>query len=209
MSNNRNVRAITAILTALLILPSSAVAGVHHKFVSSVSALSDADSTYLRPPPNEPPPPPPPGEALLSDRSSSKSVGDAEGARNLHQFNAEGARAEQVLSLPQVIHVRTGLVQTAKREDRANRFDNCDELQPGDYFEYDDSTIEAPESRDPEIQAPSTSGAYSGNAAPGGFIPLNPRGVIVRPGAGGPIPPTSPLLTPPPGSAAMPGVWPR
>jgi hypothetical protein len=59
------------------------------------------------------------------------------------------------------------------------------------------------------MQEPLTSGSSSGQAAPGGFIPLNPRGVIVRPGRGGPIPPTSPLLTPPPGSAAMPGVWPR
>ena len=60
---------------------------------------------------------------------------------------------------------------------------------------------------DPDVQLPSSTPPVGVTASRGGFIPLNPRGITVLPGERSPIPPTSPLLTTPPGSAAMPYVW--
>ena len=61
---------------------------------------------------------------------------------------------------------------------------------------------------DPDLQLPSTArGPVGVTGLHGGFIPVNPLGVTALPGERSPIPPTSPLLTPPPGSAAMPYVW--
>jgi hypothetical protein len=97
-----------------------------------------------------------------------------------------------------------------KLEDQAKPFDNYDELTSRDYFDDENNQFEPPRNYDPEVQVSPLNQDSSGrSAAPGGYIPVDPRGIIVTPGSGSPIPPTSPLLTPPRGSAAMPNVWPR
>jgi hypothetical protein len=82
-------------------------------------------------------------------------------------------------------------------------------LRPRDYSDDDNTRIEPSEDEPlndyPNVQAPSVTWDSS-RIAPlrGGFVPLDPRGITVRPGDRSPIPPTSPLLTPPSGTAAMP-----
>jgi hypothetical protein len=98
---------------------------------------------------------------------------------------------------------------TANSEDRANSFNDYDELTPRYYLDDGNNQFEPPQNYDPEVQAPAPNDDSSGGSAPpGGFIPVDPRGIVVTPGSGSSIPPTSPLLTPPRGSAAMPNVWP-
>jgi hypothetical protein len=94
MSNIRSLIAITFMVTAFLILPSCAPAGVHHKFISSRSALPDAGSIYLLPPRNEPPPPPPPHEDPLIISISFNSAAHPEGSPNVQRFEVEAQYCE-------------------------------------------------------------------------------------------------------------------
>jgi hypothetical protein len=52
---------------------------------------------------------------------------------------------------------------------------------------------------------PSQGGSAVSRPTQGGFLPLVPGRIVVRPETTGPIPSTSPMLTPPQGSMVMPG----
>ena len=223
-SKRRNVITMIAIVTlGLMLRPSAVLAKAHRKqdgWRSDAAASSNeghgaAISPVILPPPDEPPPPPPPSEDLLSEYSSNKSAEDFRRSVNLHGFNAEAGCAQRVLDLPQLLAFHDQVVPTAHSKHQASPFDDYDELRPRDYSDDDNTPIEPSddeprEDYDPNVQAPSASRDFSHMAPPsGGFIPLDPRGITVRPGDRSPIPPTSPLLTPPSGTAAMPDGWRR
>jgi hypothetical protein len=222
-SERRNVITMIAIGTlGLMLRPSAVLAKALRKsegWRSDAAASSNegrgaAISPVILPPPDEPPPLPPPSEELLSEYSSDKS-GDSRHSVNLHGFNAEAGCAQRVLDLPQLLAFHDQVVPIAQREYQASPFDDYDELRARDYSDDDNTPIEPSddeprEDYDPNVQAPSASRDFSRMAPPsGGFIPLDPRGITVRPGDRSPIPPTSPLLTPPSGTAAMPDGWRR
>jgi hypothetical protein len=161
--------------------------------------------SLILPPPNEPPPAPPRGEDLLLDYAhSSVELGETNLCNSIGQ-----AECGNVLELPRSIFVERHRLLAVNHEYKANRHINHERLRrkyseedvdewppedgpPSDYER--DLKLPPPE---PAPLEPST----------GGFIPLNPRGITVRPGERSPFPPTSPLLTTPPGAAAMPYVW--
>jgi hypothetical protein len=217
----RSVIAIAAIsMTTLTLRPGVALAAAPHRKcvrgkskIGAIATLSHADTTSLAilPPPHEPPPPPPPpGEGTSSDWSSGKSAGGVETSRNPPAVGREAEDGDRVLKLPQVLPAHSRMFMTAKSEDQANPFNNYDELTPCEYFDDENNQPEPPQNYNPDVQAsPPNHDPSRRSAAPGGYIPVDPRGIVVTPGSASPIPPTSPLLTPPRGSAAMPNVWPR
>jgi hypothetical protein len=218
-SKLRNLMTMVAILAlGLMLRPSAVLAKAHRKsegWRSDAAAISHgghgtAILPVILPPPDEPPPPPPPSEDLRSEYSSDESAGDFGRSVNLRGFNAEAGCAERVLDLPQLLAFHDHVVATAHPKHQASPFDDYDELRPRDYSDDDNTRIEPSEDEllkdyDPNVQAPSATWDSS-RIAPlrGGFVPLDPHGITVRPGDRSPIPPTSPLLTPPPGTAAMP-----
>jgi hypothetical protein len=91
-----------------------------------------------------------------------------------------------------------------------NPFENYDELPSGDRSQDENNQLEPPQNYDPRVQAPSLNDDPTSMSPPqGGYVPVDPRGIVIRPGSRSPILPSSPLLMAPPGSAAMPNVWPR
>jgi hypothetical protein len=180
----------------------------------TASSLEDRRATtvpLILPPPNEPPPPPPPSEDLLRDYSSVDLV-DSRPPVNLSNFNGEGACADGVLELPQSLVFRRQRLLVASYDHRPGRRAKYGTLRR-EYSDNDANQTGTQEDEpgmdyDPDVQlSPSTRGPVGVTGSRGGFIPLNPRGITVLPGERSPIPPTSPLLTTPPGSAAMPYVW--
>lgn len=202
----------------------------------TASSLEDRATTVplILPPPNEPPPPPPPSENLLNDYSSVDLVNSRPPA-NLGKFNEDAECADRVLELPQSLVFRRQRLLVASYDHRPGRGAKYDRPRR-DYSEHDanqtgtqedepgidnDPDVGTQEDQpgmgyedepgmgyDPDVQLPSTTrGPVGVTGSHGGFIPLNPRGVTVLPGERSPIPPTSPLLTTPRGSAAMPYVW--
>jgi len=216
----RNIMTMVAILTlGLMLRPLAAPARAHRKsegWRSDAAANSregHGASTFpvISPPPDEPPPAPPPSADLLMEYSSDE-ADDFGRLVNLHDFNTEAGCAERVLYLPQLLTFRDHAVPTAHRKRGASPLDDYDELRPRDYSEDDNAPIEPPDDGlrkdyDPDVQAPSSRDSLSVTAPRGGFIPVDPREIRVRPGDRSPIPITSPLLTPPPGTAAMPNGW--
>ena len=216
----RNLMTMVAILTlGLMLRPSAVLARAHRKSLAwgsdavanSREGHGAATFPLISPPPDEPPPVPPPSADLLMEYSSDE-ADDFGRLVNLRGFNAEAGCAERVLYLPQLLTFRDHAVPTAHRKRGASPLDDYDELRPRDYSEDDNAPIEPPEDGlpkdyDPEVQAPSSRDSLSVTAPRGGFIPVDPREIRVRPGDRSPIPITSPLLTPPPGTAAMPDGW--
>jgi hypothetical protein len=189
----------------------------------------------ILPPPNEPSPPPPPGEDLLRHYSSADLV-NSRPPVNLSTFNGEGEGANRVLELPRSLVFRRRRLLVANYDHRPGRRARYDKRlheyaekdanqtgtqddEPGMDYDPDlqlppgtdyDPEVQLPPGMDydPHVQLPSTTrGPVGVTGSHGGFIPLNPRGITVLPGERSSIPPTSPLLTTPPGSAAMPYVW--
>jgi hypothetical protein len=162
--------------------------------------------SLILPPPKEASPPPPPTENLVEYGESSR---DSSGSVALCKAAWE-PRCGNILELPSwVFFPRHRLLALYRRhmavrgleqdrehceysEDHARWVDSQADQPPMGYY----SNLKVP----PEETTPV-------DPARGGFIPLNPRGITVRPGERSPIPPTSPLLTTPPGSAARPYVW--
>jgi hypothetical protein len=160
----------------------------------------------ILPPPKEAPPPPPPTENLIEYGESSR---ESSGTVTLCNAAAE-PWCGNILELPTSVffprHRSLALYRQHKAvrgleqdrghceysEDDARWVDSQADQPPMGYY----SNLKVP----PEETTPV-------DPARGGFIPLNPRGITVRPGERSPIPPTSPLLTTPPGSAARPYVW--
>jgi hypothetical protein len=160
----------------------------------------------ILPPPKEAPPPPPPTENLIEYGESSR---ESSGTVTLCNAAAE-PWCGNILELPTSVffprHRSLALYRQHKAvrgleqdrehceysEDHARWVDSQADQPPMGYY----SNLKVP----PEETTPV-------DPARGGFIPLNPRGITVRPGERSPIPPTSPLLTTPPGSAARPYVW--
>jgi hypothetical protein len=209
----------------------------HRRSDVTASSLEDrraATVPLILPPPNEPPPPPPPSEALLRDYSSVDMV-DSRPPVHLSNFNGEGECANRVLELPRSLVFRRQRLLVASYDHRPGRRAKSDKLcreysendvnqtgtqedEPGMDYGPNRGTQEAEPGMgyegepgmgyEPEVQLPSTTrGPVGVTGSQGGFIPLNPRGVTVLPGERSPIPPTSPLLTTPRGSAAMPYVY--
>ncbi|HEX4211591.1 MAG TPA: hypothetical protein VHY56_14425 [Candidatus Binataceae bacterium] len=89
-----------------------------------------------------------------------------------------------------------------------NPFTNYDELPAPSPSDDENTQLDPPQN--PSAQLPSLNDDSTGNSpTPGGYVPLEPRGIVVRPGSRSPILPSSPLLMTPPGSAALPNVWPH
>jgi hypothetical protein len=194
-------RKIVPILTflglCLILGPLSALAKPHR--------ASEWQRSLILPPPNEPPPPPPPGEDLLLDYADN-SVGLGE--TNLCNSIAQ-AECGNVLELPRSVFAERHRLLAVNHEYKANRHINH-ERPRRDYSEgdIDEWPLEdgPPTHYERDLKLPPADHAPLEHST-GGFIPLNPRGITVRPGERSPFPPTSPLLTTPPGAAAMPYVW--
>jgi hypothetical protein len=172
-----------------------------------LSALAKwpGDATIL-PPPNEPPPPPPPGGDLLLDyANNSARLGETNLCNSIAQ-----AECSNVLELPRSIFVERRRLLAVNHEYKATH--HIDHERPRPSYSDDDVAGEWPPEDEPptdyerDLKLPSPERAPL-EPSTGGFIPLNPRGIAVRPGERSPFPPTSPLLAIPPGAAAMPYVW--
>ena len=162
-------------------------------------------SLILPPPKEQPPLPPPTGDWVeYADISA-----DSSGAITLcHAITEPGCG--NILELPRSVFFRWHGMLVRYRKHRANGALEHD-TERWEYSEDDadreDSHADQPPMNDfPGLKAPPEDTTTFG-AAHGGFIPLNPRGITVRPGERSSIPPTSPLLMTPPGSAAMPYAW--
>jgi hypothetical protein len=161
--------------------------------------------SLILPPPNEPPPPPPPGEdSLLDYADNSVELGETNLCNSIAQ-----AECGNVLELPRSILVERHRLLAVNHEYKANRHINHERLRR----KYSEEDVDEwpPEDGPPtdyerDLKLPPPERAPL-EPSTGGFIPLNPRGITVRPGERSPFPPTSPLLTTPPGAAAMPYVW--
>jgi hypothetical protein len=194
----RNVVPILVLLGLCLTLgPLTAVAKAHRE--------PDWQRSLILPPPNEPPPPPPPGEDLLIDYDESAELAGTK----LCDSSAQ-ADYSNVLELPRSTFLQRHRVLAVNRQYKANgqlnhkrlRREYSEEAVDGDWPPEDES----PMNNEPDLTLPPAARTPP-DRSHGGFIPLNPRGITVRPGERSPFPPTSPLLTPPPGSSAMPYAW--
>jgi hypothetical protein len=194
-------RKIVPILTflglCLILGPLSALAKPHR--------VSESQRSLILPPPNESPPPPPPGEDLLLDYAeNSAGLGETNLCNSIAQ-----AECSNVLELPRSIFVERHRLLAVNHECKANRRINhersCREYSEEDIDEWPPEDG-PPTDYERDLKLPPADHAPLEHS-PGGFIPLNPRGITVRPGERSPLPPTSPLLTTPPGAAAMPYVW--
>jgi hypothetical protein len=196
----RNVAPILVFFGLCLILvPFTALAKTHR--------ASEWQRSLILPSPNEPPPPPPPsGDLLIDDADNSARsaapVGLWESITKVDYSN--------VLELPRSLFLERHRLLAVSRECNANGRLN-QERRRREYSEEDVDEDWPPQDEPPtdyEAQLkPPMADRTPSDPLHGGFIPLNPRGITVRPGERSTIPPTSPLLTPPPGSAAMPYVW--
>jgi hypothetical protein len=197
----RNVAPILVFFGLCLVLvPFTALAKTHRVF--------EWQRSLILPPPNEPPPPPPPsGDLLIHDAdNSARSAPRVRLWKSITEVNYYG----NVLVLPRSRFLQRQRLLAVGREYNANDRLN-QERRRGEYSEEDVDEDWPPQDEPPtdyetQLKPPMADGTPS-DTLHGGFIPLNPRGITVRPGERITIPPTSPLLTPPPGSAAMPYVW--
>jgi hypothetical protein len=194
----RNVVPILVLLGLYLTLgPLTAIAKAHRE--------PDWQRSLILPPPNEPPPPPPPGEDLLIDYDESAELAGTK----LCDSSAQ-ADYGNVLELPRSIYLQRHRVLAVNREYKADGQLNHKRLRR-EYSEEDVDENWPPEDESPMDNEPDPT-LHPADHTPlkpltGGFIPLNPRGITVRPGERSPFPPTSPLLTPPLGSSARPYAW--
>jgi len=134
----------------------------------------------------------------------------------------EGNPPSKVLELPQVLDPANAEASTGADSggEQAARDDGASSSQDqvgsvDDYQDQVDSTIAgvyiAPVPTRPMVMNPYGVGVYPMNRTPvnPGYMPMYPPGpIIIRPGASGmnaAIGPTSPMLTPPRGSRALPG----
>ena len=196
----RNVASILAFSGLFLILiPFTALATPHR--------VSDRQPSLILPPPNEPPPPPPPsGDLLIDDANNSgrsaapvglsQSITEVGYGNVLELLRSRSLKRDRLLAVSRECNANSSLNQ--ERRHREYSEDDVDEHWP--------PQDEPPTDYETQLK-PHIADRTPSDTLHGGFIPLNPRGITVRPGERSTIPPTSPLLTPPPGSAAMPYVW--
>lgn len=194
---------ILALLSLLLMLlgPLTLLAKEHRQSVWQRS--------LILPPPKESPPLPPPSEDLVEYADNS-----ADSSDTVTPYNAIAERGfDNILELPRTVVFPRRRLLALDRKHNANGAVEHD-TRRCEYSE-DDADREDSQADQPAMDGypglkappPPPEDANTFGASHGGFIPLNPRGITVRPGERSPIPPTSPLLTTPPGSAAMPYVW--
>jgi hypothetical protein len=193
----RNVAPILVLVGLCLILgPLTAFAKVHR--------ASESQRSLILPPPNEPPPPPPPVE-LSIDYNESAELAGTKLCDSIPQ-----AECGNVLELPRSIFLQRHGVLAFNREYKADdqlnhkslRREYSEEDVDGDWLPENESPMD----NEPDLTLPPADRTPL-EPSTGGFIPLNPPGITVRPGESSPLPPTSPLLTTPPGSSAMPYVY--
>jgi hypothetical protein len=196
----RNVASILVFFAlCLMLVPNTALAATHR--------ASESQRSLILPPPNEPPPPPPPsGDLLIDDADNSgRSAAPVGLSRSITEVGYGN-----VLELPRSRSLERHRLLALSRECNANGRLN-QKRRRGEYSEDDIDEDWPPQDEPPtdyETQLkPPIADRTPSDTLHGGFLPLNPRGVTVRPGERSTIPPTSPLLTPLPGSAAMPYVW--
>jgi hypothetical protein len=166
---------------------------------------AEEQHSLILPPPNEPPPPPPPADASSVDYNESPESAET----NVCNSSAE-ADCGNVLELPRPLFLQRRRLPAVNREYNANGQLNNNRLRP-EYSEEDVDENWQPEDEPKSEYEPNPKRPPADRAplqrSTGGFIPLNPRGITVRPGERSPLPPTSPVLTTPPGSSAMPYVY--
>jgi hypothetical protein len=197
LERRKIVPMLTFLGLCLILGPLSALATSHR--------AAEWQRSLILPPPNELPPPPPPGEDLLLDYTdNSAGLGETNLCNSIAQ-----AECGNVLELPRLIFVERHRLLALNHEYKANHHINHE--RPRRQYSEEDVDEWLPEDgpstdyeRDLKLPPPERAPL---EPSTGGFIPLNPRGITVRPGERSPFPPTSPLLTTPPGAAAMPYVW--
>jgi hypothetical protein len=182
----------------MLLGPSTLLAKEHRQ--------SEWHLSLILPPPKESPPLPAPTEDWVEYADNSA---DSSGTVTLCNAIAV-LGCGNILELPRsVLFRRHGLLVRYRKHKPGRVLEHNTErweYSEDDADREDSQGDQSPIDDYPGLKAPLENTTTFG-ASHGGFIPLNPRGITVRPGERSSIPPTSPLLTTPPGSAAMPYVW--